>query len=176
MAETRTPASDDPEAVLVEETRAGRYQVAVDAGGTQFLADEPTAVGGLGSGPNPYDLMSAALGSCTAMTLRLYADRKGWLLRRARVRVVHVRATLNARDRFEREITLEGPLDETQRAKLLDIANRCPVHVTLERGADVSTVVVPTGDVAGEADPVETDQHMRHMAEAYVEEERAADA
>ena len=172
MSETRTTAIDEPEAVLVEETRLGRYQVEISAGGARFLADEPVAVGGLGAGPNPYDLMSAALGSCTAMTLRLYADRKAWPLERVRVRVAHARATLNARDRFDREIILEGDLDETQRAKLLDIANRCPVHATLERGADVATVMLPAGDGAGEGAAVETDQHMRHMAEAYVEEGR----
>lgn len=174
MSETRTTAADETDAVLVEETRAGRYQVEVSAGGARFLVDEPASVGGLGTGPNPYDLMSAALGSCTAMTLRLYADRKAWPLERVRVRVAHVRATLNARDRFDREIILDGELDETQRAKLLDIANRCPVHLTLERGADVATVMAPPGDGASEGEAVETDQHMRHMSEAYVEEERAA--
>ena len=171
MSETPTTAGDEADTVIVEETRAGRYQVEVHAGGTSFLADEPVAFGGLGSGPNPYDLLSAALGACTAMTLRLYADRKAWPLRRVKVRVGHVRATLNARDRFDREITIEGVLDEAQRATLLDIANRCPVHLTLERGADVSTVLTP----AGEADPgalAETGQHMRHMNEAYREEER----
>ena len=172
MSETPTPAVDEAGAVLVQETRLGRYQVEVSAGGAHFLVDEPASVGGLGSGPNPYDLMSAALGSCTAMTVRLYADRKAWPLEHVRVRVTHVRATLNARDRFDREIVLEGALDEIQRAKLLDIANRCPVHNTLDRGADVATVMLPAADVAGSAGAVETAQHMRHMAEACAEEER----
>ena len=70
-------------------------------------------------------------------------QKKPWPLERVHVRVAHARATLNARDRFDREIILEGDLDETQRAKLLDIANRCPVHATLERGADVATGAWP---------------------------------
>ena len=165
MSETPV-ASEKVESVLVEETGVGRFQVVIHAGGSTFLADEPLAVGGLGSGPNPYDLMSAALGACTAMTVRLYATRKGWPLARARVRVEHVRATLEARDRFEREIVLEGDLDDAQRAKLLDIANHCPVHTTLERGADVATALAPPGPSDVAEDLVEGDQHMRHMKEA----------
>jgi putative redox protein len=164
--------SDETESVLVEETGGGRFQVAVHAGRSTFFADEPAAVGGLGSGPGPYDLMSAALGSCTAMTLRLYAERKGWPLMRVKVRVEHVRATLNARDRFEREIIIEGDLDDAQRARLLDIANHCPVHLTLERGADVRTALAPPSEAA--ADLTESGQHMRHMKEACHEEPAAA--
>jgi len=82
------------------------------------------------------------------------------------VSVKHVRATLEARDRFEREIIIEGDLDEAQRAKLLDIANHCPVHTTLERGADVATVLAPPGPSDAAEDLAEGDQHMRHMKEA----------
>ena len=160
------PAASNAESVLVEETGAGRFQVAVHAGGLTFLADEPIAVGGLGSGPNPYDLLGAALGACTAMTLRLYATRKAWPLARVRVRVKHIRATLETRDRFEREVIVEGDLDEAQRAKLLDIANHCPVHTTLERGADVATVLAPHGPSGVAENLAEGDQHMRHMKEA----------
>jgi putative redox protein len=164
---SQTPiASEKAESALVEETGAGRFQVVVHAGGSAFLADEPIAVGGLGSGPNPYDLMSAALGSCTAMTVRLYASRKVWPLKRVRVRVEHVRATLDARDRFEREIIIEGDLDDAQRKKLLDIANHCPVHRTLERGADVATVLAPPGPSEAAPDLADGGQHMRHMKEA----------
>lgn len=160
------PASEAPESVVVEETGAGRYQVEVRAGGSSFLVDEPVSFGGLGSGPNPYDLLSAALGACTAMTLRLYADRKSWPLERVEVLVNHVRAGLGARDRFNREIRLDGPLDADQRARLLEIANRCPVHGTLERGADVQTTLA-----AFEPPPadVEEGQHMRDMCEACVD-------
>lgn len=156
---------EPPEHVEVAETRTGgRYQVEVAAGGTRFLADEPTEMGGLGSGPNPYDLMGAALGSCTAMTVRMYAERKGWPLDRVRVRVLHARKALDRKNRFAREIVLEGALDEDQRRRLLEIANRCPVHLTLERGAEVITTLannLPPGP--GEAP---AGQHTRDMAAA----------
>src|ERR1700749_77757 len=105
------------ENVLVAETGVGRLQMGARTASAAFLIDEPTSVGGLGSGPNPYDLLSAALGACTAMTLRLYADRKGWPLAKVQVSVRHHRASLNARDLFERSITIEGPLDEAQKAR-----------------------------------------------------------
>jgi putative redox protein len=157
-----------PESVIVEETRAGRYQVEVRAGGSSFLADEPIASGGLGSGPNPYDLLSAALGACTAMTVRLYADRKSWPLERVKVLVDHVRPGLDARDQFHREIRLEGPLDAAQRTRLLEIANRCPVHATLERSAEVHTTLIEHEPVPTPAEAT-TDQHMRDMCEACVD-------
>lgn len=147
------------EGVHVAETGAGRFEVEVSAGGARFMADEPTSVGGLGSGPNPYDLLGAALGACTAMTLRLYARRKAWPLERVEVGVVHARA--EGGDVFTREIALTGPLDEAQRAGLLAIADRCPVHLTLERGAQVQTRLAerlaPIPDAAG------SQQHMRDM-------------
>jgi putative redox protein len=151
------------ESVLVAETGLGRYQVAARTGSGAFLVDEPVAVGGLGSGPTPYDLLSAALGSCTAITLRLYADRKGWPLQRVQVSVRHHRASLKARDRFDRTILLEGPLDEEQRARLLQIAEQCPVHRTYERGSDVVTTlsVSPAGPAPDESDS----EHMRDMEE-----------
>lgn len=164
MSEPKT-AGEAPESVIVEETRAGRYQVEVRAGGSSFLADEPIASGGLGSGPNPYDLLSAALGSCTAMTLRLYADRKAWPLERVKVLVDHTRSGLGARDQFHREIRLEGPLDTEQRARLLEIANHCPVHGTLERGADVHTILIDFEPIPTAATE-EIDQYMRDMCEA----------
>jgi putative redox protein len=153
-----------PEHVEVTETRAGRYQVAVDAGGAHFLSDEPAALGGLGSGPNPYDLLSAALGSCTAMTVRMYAEHKAWPLDRVKVRVLHARSALDKRDRFAREIVLEGSLDEAQRRRLLEIANRCPVHLTLERGADVITTLART--LSPDDHHGDPGQHLRDMAEA----------
>src|SRR5207249_1814820 len=113
----------------------------VRAGGASFLVDEPVEVGGLGSGPNPYDLLAAALGACTAMTLRLYAERKGWPLRSVNVRVLHRSQGLDTKDRFAREVVLDGDLSAEQRRRLLDIANRCPVHETLERGSEVITVL-----------------------------------
>jgi putative redox protein len=143
------PASEDAEPlhdeVLVEETRAGKLQVEVRAGPARFLADEPVAVGGLGSGPGPYELLSAALGACTSMTLRLYADQKQWPLTRIRVAVSHSKdKERKPADLFRRSIALEGPLDDAQRARLLEIAGRCPVHRTLESGSAIETAEVPT--------------------------------
>lgn len=149
------------EGVLVAETGLGRYQVAARAATGAFLVDEPVSVGGLGSGPTPYDLLSAALGSCTAITLRLYAERKGWPLERVQVSVRHHRASLKERDRFDRTILLEGPLDDAQRDRLLQIAEQCPVHRTFERGSDVVTVLsaVDEAPIAAEGEP----EHMRDM-------------
>ncbi|WP_174300802.1 OsmC family protein [Caulobacter sp. S45] len=157
---------DPPQAVRITETRAGRYQVRVQAGGASFLADEPMALGGLGSGPNPYDLLGAALGSCTAMTLRLYADRKGWPLSRVEVAVSHRRDAKAGRDVFERDVSLEGGLDDAQAARLMEIADRCPVHQTLQQGAEVRTrlVPVPIHEAQGAAG-----QHMRDMDTACAE-------
>lgn len=123
----------DRNAVTVTETGVGKFQVEVLAGTAAFLADEPVEAGGLGSGPSPYDLLCAALGACTTMTLRLYAERKGWPLERATVRVLHARGA-DGRDRLAREVTVDGALDETQRRRLLEIAQRCPVHRTLKPG------------------------------------------
>ncbi len=104
-------------------------------------ADEPKSVGGTDTGPTPYDLLLSALGTSTVMTLRMYADRKGWLLDGAKVELRHDR--IHARDcaecdtesgyvaRIYKRVTLSGNLDETQRARLLEIADRCPVHRTL---------------------------------------------
>lgn len=121
----------------------------VDVGRHHFTADEPVAAGGTDAGPGPYDLLLAALGSCTSMTIGLYARRKGWPLRDVRVRLSHRK--VHARDcadcdtkagmldLIERDIELYGPLDETQRARLLEIANKCPVHRTLSSEIRIQT-------------------------------------
>jgi putative redox protein len=98
------------------------------------------------------------------MTLRLYATRKGWPLTRVTVRVLHRREGLEAKDRFAREIVLEGELSAEQRRRMLEIANRCPVHKTFERGVQVVTVLAEQ-PLAGGLDP-EPVEHMEHMAEA----------
>jgi putative redox protein len=158
-------ASENGETVLVAETGLGRYQVEARVGGAGFLIDEPISLGGLGSGPNPYDLLSAALGACTSMTIRMYAARKEWPLSRVRVAVTHHRRTLQARDRFACAITLEGDLDDEQKARLLEIAERCPVHLTLDRGADVETALLPVEATVGRM-PREMGEHMKNMKEA----------
>jgi putative redox protein len=152
------------EGVEVRETGRGKFQLEIHAGGVSFLADEPASAGGLGSGPTPYDLLGSALGACTAMTLRLYADKKGWPLKSVKVRVVHRRGGLEAKDRFAREIVLEGDLAPEQRSRLIEIANWCPVHQTLDRGSDVITVLAERA-LAGGLDPEPT-HHINDMAEA----------
>ena len=127
------------ETIVVDETGKGDFQVEVKAGTSSFLMDEPVQAGGLGSGPNPYDLLSAAIGACALMTIRLYARRDQWPLERVRLKVTHHRDGLQAKDRFVREIELVGPLNDPQRARLLDISMRCPVHLTMERGSIVET-------------------------------------
>jgi putative redox protein len=112
-------------------------------------ADEPVAAGGLDTGPSPYDLLAASLGACTSMTLRSYADLKGIPLARVSVELKHDKihaadcAECETRegklDRFDRTITLEGNLDSQQRAKLLEIADKCPVHRTLHSEVLVKT-------------------------------------
>jgi putative redox protein len=123
----------------------------VTAGRHAFVADEPVAVGGSDAGPDPYALLLAALGACTAMTLRMYADRKKWPLGAIRVELSHSRVypadcvgceEPGARvDRIARKIGLSGPLDESQVARLAEIAARCPVHKTLVAGVQVADEV-----------------------------------
>jgi uncharacterized OsmC-like protein/pimeloyl-ACP methyl ester carboxylesterase len=127
------------------------FRTEVVAGGHGIVADEPVAVGGGGAGPTPYDLLLAALGACTGMTLRMYADRKGWPLEEVGVRLRHGKVhaideehcdTREARvDRIDRTVELDGPLSDEQRARLLEIADRCPVHRTLSAGVIVKTVL-----------------------------------
>ena len=135
------------ENIRVSETRESKFQNVVQAGAHRFFADEPVSAGGTDTGPSPYDLLGAALGACTAMTLRMYARRKGWDLDSVSVDIshdkVHAQDALPSGpakiDQFTRHITICGNLDEEQRAKLLEIADKCPVHKTLENGAQVAT-------------------------------------
>jgi uncharacterized OsmC-like protein/pimeloyl-ACP methyl ester carboxylesterase len=141
---------EDRRTVVVRETRQGRFQQEVAVGPHRFLSDEPTEVGGLDSGPGPYDLVLAGLGACTAMTLRLYAERKALPLEQVTVRLRHDRIHAadcescetkeGSIDRIERAITLLGSLDADQRQRLLEIADKCPVHRTLTSEIDIRTV------------------------------------
>jgi len=119
-----------------EETGLGKFQLAMRAGKASFIADEPEQLGGLGSGPTPFNLLSAALAACTTMTLRLYAGRKGWPVERIRTGVRHRKeAGTDKPDVFSRSVEIEGPIDEAQYAELIGVADRCPVHRTLEAGS-----------------------------------------
>lgn len=144
--------SEAMEHVRVMETGEGRFQNAVQAGRHRLFADEPESVGGLDTGPSPYDFLSIALGACTAMTLRMYADRKGLALGRISVDVSHAKVHMEdcidcsdelkgkgRIDRFSRVISVEGEISDEIRDKLVEIAGKCPVHRTLERSSQVQT-------------------------------------
>ena len=95
---------DAEEAVLATSTGEGKFQVRIDTGEQSFLMDEPVDFGGLSSGPSPFDMLGAALGACTLMTMKLYAERKGWIVDGLSVRVTHRKGSPDARDQFERVI------------------------------------------------------------------------
>jgi uncharacterized OsmC-like protein len=130
---------------------ANGFRTDINAGLHSLVADEPVALGGTGLGPTPYELLLGALGSCMAMTLRMYADRKGWPLESVRVHLRTAQAHEKDCEECEmnevgipiiaRRIDLAGPLTDEQRKRLLQIADRCPVKQTLERGIKVQTVV-----------------------------------
>jgi uncharacterized OsmC-like protein/pimeloyl-ACP methyl ester carboxylesterase len=130
-----------PRNVVVRETRNGKFQQLVTVDPHRLVADEPVAVGGQDSGPGPYDLVLAGLGACTSMTMRMYADRKALPLDRVTVRLTHSKihakdcAECETRegmlDQIERVIEIEGGLDAEQRKRLMEIADKCPVHRTL---------------------------------------------
>jgi putative redox protein len=143
----------DATGVLIRETMQGRYQNIAVAGRHRLIADEPVSVGGLDSGPNPYDYLAVALGACTAMTLRVYAEHKKLVVGRISVAVMHGKvaaqhcmdcgAAAEGRegsiDRFERTISIEGKIDQVLRDKLAVIADKCPVHRTLEAASAIVT-------------------------------------
>jgi uncharacterized OsmC-like protein len=157
-AAARTKKTDKP-GVVVRGSATGFAQV-VHAGRHRLTADEPVSAGGTDTGPSPYDLLLAALGSCTSITVGMYARRKGIPLEEVTVHLRHskihaadcancetgVRAVLAARaknegmlDRIERDIHFAGPVSEEQRARLLEIANKCPVHRTLTSEIEIRT-------------------------------------
>jgi uncharacterized OsmC-like protein len=143
--------TDEPavEGVVIVRGAADGFAQEVVAGSHRFRTDEPAAVGGTDSGPTPYDLLLAALGSCTSMTVAMYARRKKWPLEQVTVRLRHSRVhaedcvaceTQDARlTVIERVIQLDGTLGEDQRARLLAIADRCPVHLTLTSKIEIRT-------------------------------------
>ncbi len=136
--------------VLVEETGEGPFAQRIAASRHLLRADEPASIGGRDTGPTPYGLLLAALGSCTSMTLRMYAERKKWPLERVRVHLSHEKIhaqdctdceTKEGRiDQIERRVEIEGPLAPEQRARLQEIADKCPVHRTLESEVQIVNI------------------------------------
>ncbi|UYO41326.1 alpha/beta fold hydrolase [Rhodopseudomonas palustris] len=142
-------APEVPRLVTVQETGHGKFQQQISVGPHRLLADEPASVGGRDSGPGPYDLLLSALGACTAMTMRLYAERKALPLDRVTVTLSHAKihaedcaeceTKVGLLDRIERVIGIEGDLPAEQRAKLIEIADKCPVHRTLTSEVSIIT-------------------------------------
>jgi putative redox protein len=130
-------------AVIVAENGQGRYQQTVQVGQHQFTADEPESVGGADAGPAPFDLLMASLGACTSMTLRMYAERKGLALSKVSVALSHEKIDIDGsqREQITRVITLEGDLTAEQRQRMLEIANKCPIHRALTQPLRISSTL-----------------------------------
>jgi len=150
LAEHRARAAEGE--VAVAENGEGKFAQVVSVGGRHVLrADEPLSYGGDDTGPGPYDYLLAGLGACTTMTVRMYANRKGWPLENVSVKLKHDKIhaadcedceTRDGKlDRIERELTISGALDDEQRQRLLEIADKCPVHRTLHSEVKVATVL-----------------------------------
>jgi putative redox protein len=141
------PAPTEP--MVTVRSAGARYAQEVTVGEHRLTADEPAALGGGDRGPNPYELLLASLGTCTSMTLQMYAQRKQWPLEGVTVRLridrIHAADCADCEaiegkvDRIDREIELAGPLDDEQRAALLAIADKCPVHRTLKGEISIRT-------------------------------------
>jgi len=129
-----------PRPATADDSGHGGLQIMIGAGPARFVADEPLAQGGLDLGPSPHDLVAAGLAACTSMTLRLYAKRKEWPLGAVHVEVTHARkAGDQPADTCTRRIRLDGPLDDGQRLRLMEIAEMCPIHRLLTAGARIVT-------------------------------------
>ena len=150
MADSTDPV---PGRAIVVEGDASGFAQRIMARDHLLLSDEPAALGGTDVGPDPYELLLAALGSCTSMTIALYARRKKWPLDSVKVTLRHARVhatdcadcetKIGMLDHIDRDIELFGPLDDDQRARLLDIADKCPVHRTLTGDIHVTSTLVP---------------------------------
>lgn len=148
---TKTVGHGDARTIVVH-GRASGFTQEILAGRHRLHSDEPVSAGGTDVGPSPYDLLLAALGACTSMTVGMYARRKSWPLEEVRVTLRHSKIHAadcadcetgeGMLDRIEQDIRLEGSLSNEQRAKLLEIANKCPVHRTLESEIDIETRAV----------------------------------
>jgi uncharacterized OsmC-like protein/fermentation-respiration switch protein FrsA (DUF1100 family) len=149
VAERPKDLGEAPRKVLVRETRSSKFQQTISIGPHRLIADEPVAAGGEDTGPGPYDFVLAGLGACTAMTMRLYADRKSLPLDRVSVTLKHSKiyaqdcaeceTKTGMLDEIERVIAMEGALDTEQRSRLMEIADKCPVHRTLTSEVHIVT-------------------------------------
>ncbi|WP_118976434.1 OsmC family protein [Taibaiella koreensis] len=126
-------------ATITSITGKDHYRTEVRTSAHQLVVDEPLGYGGKALGPAPDELLASALGSCTSITLRMYADRKGWPLESVQTTVTLSRES--GRTEMTMDIVLDGPLDQEQRERLLDIAHKCPVHVTLNQAVTIHTVL-----------------------------------
>jgi putative redox protein len=145
----------EPGSVLVVSTGRGPFEQRLLDGRHLLTADEPSAVGGNDAGPGPYELLLMALGACTSMTVKMYAMRKGWPLEGAEVRLRHSRVynrdcadcededKKTLIDHVDRSLRLIGPLSPEQRSRLLEIADKCPVHRTLTERVEIKTALDP---------------------------------
>jgi putative redox protein len=163
-------SSETAPAITARPEGEGRFTTIVEVPGGAILVDEPVAAGGGGAGPTPYQLLSAALAACTSMTIRLYAARKLPALPRFRVEVEHGLIPGDPpRDRFTRNILVDGLLSDEDRARLLDIAGKCPVHRTLSRGgAEIVTgLEAPAPSPPPPLEPADPPAaHVEQMAQA----------
>jgi putative redox protein len=148
MTTSETDAASIEGTVTVTETGSGTFTQKITAGRHDLIVDEPPPVGDC-TGPTPYDLLLGALGACTSMTVRMYANRKGWPLERVRVTLRHRRihakdceeceTTKGFIDHIDLDVEVSGNLDDSQRERLLRIAERCPVHQTLTSEINIAT-------------------------------------
>jgi len=173
MSETSTQSR-----ATVVRGRADGLVQEIAVGSHRLVADEPQALGGTDTGPTPYDLLLSALGACTSMTLSLYARRKQWPLESVTVRLRHSKihasdcAECDTKegklDRIERDVELEGELSDEQRARLLELASRCPVHRTLVSEINIRTRLVTAAEV--DADAARQRQHTEDLLDDALKE------
>lgn len=146
--------------VTVSHIAGTTYQSRIEGEETAFIADEPVTSGGDGLGPSPYELLLAGLAHCTVLTILLYARRKEWAITGVTIRANHERLVIEEEsegelrrrkvERITQQITIEGDLDDGQRARLMEIAGKCPVHRTLTGELEIVEIEVPSPNVAAE--------------------------
>ncbi|HZF48986.1 MAG TPA: OsmC family protein [Polyangiaceae bacterium] len=155
--------STNEQSIVIVQGRADSLKQTIEVGPHRLLSDEPEALGGCDQGPDPYELLLASLGSCTSMTLAIYARRKQWPLEGVTVRLRHAKihagdcldceTKAGKIDLIEREIELSGPLTAEQRAGLLAIADRCPVHRSLTTEISIQTRLLEKGEKGEKGGP-----------------------